>query len=107
MHEFHPSILGDNCIDENVQCFVNPFVLISPRTCQMRDLDHNVPSFRQHVFKEYPGLFSSPWATVVDVRANMNNDRHAVTVGGSKDTLHLRNMAGLVQLHVRIAEMEL
>ena len=73
----------------------------------MCNLDDDGGRGGQQLLEERPRLPCAVRTLPVDASMQMNGDRHPRGIRAREDSLHLRDMRGVVQLHVRIAEVQL
>ena len=82
-------------------------VVTGSRAGQMRNLNVDVGNERQKLLQKDARLSGTVGALLRDRRAKVHDDRHVVVVCRSKDLLQPFDVLGVVQLYVRVAEMEL
>src|ERR1700744_1287906 len=82
-------------------------IVVSARTCQMRNLDDNVRRKGHDLREKHPCLPRAVGSVVIYVGMKVDRYRHPMPVRGLKDSLQFRDVSGVIQIDVRVAEVKL
>ena len=105
-HVLHALIIPGDRIREYAECRVSERI-VSSRSGEVCNLYWHVGSGGQHLVKENARFGSTVLPLLIQGCVHMNHDRHVKTVRGLEDPSHLRNVVGIVEIDVRVAEVQL
>src|SRR6266568_7662051 len=107
IHIFHSRIFSFYCFHKYRKSGISCRVVVASAAGKMRDLYNDVRSLREKLFQKDEGLLCSVWPMVIYVRVQVHHNRHVMLIGGTEDPSQAREMIRIVNIHIRVAEVQL
>ena len=102
----HTRVVMRNGIDEDLKGRIGFRIVIATAAGEMGNLNQAVRSRRDDLEK-YVRLVMTVCAVMADIRVHVDDDGHSPRVGKMEDVAKPGDMLGVVEVDVRISEVEL